>query len=464
MPTPVHGEDADSEAPTQARRGALAWAMAGLLLASCSGAAPGLTALPAGATVLALGDSLTFGTGASPATSYPAVLAATTGWNVVNAGVPGETAAQGCARLPALIDETRPTLLLVLLGGNDLLRRAPAAAIESGLAACVDTARAAKLPLVLLTVPQPALSGQPRPHCSSDSASARACRWSIRDSPRCCGTAPSGRIRCTSTPTATANSRPTFGEGWWAWARSVIEPAPRHLNFLTTVFLIDLIREFGLGLVLLNVFVEQAGMPVPAYPTLIVAGAFLAQDVATSGCPARDRGPRSPAGRHAVVPGGPPLRTRCAADAVQGLAFARFLRGADRVDLRPMGRSFDAFRQVHPGLRVGGDGDGRRGRPALLEIPAVRRARGAALGWASRSRWAGSFATPSATSWKRSRRSAATASDSSRSRWSHGLRRNGCGGSSSSGNCTGWIRISVDDSMRCCSRTCRRRSSTSARR
>jgi membrane protein DedA with SNARE-associated domain/rhodanese-related sulfurtransferase len=48
------------------------------------------------------------------------------------------------------------------------------------------------------------------------------------------------------------------------------------------VFLIDLIREFGLGLVLLNVFVEQAGMPVPAYPTLIVAGAFLAQDVGST--------------------------------------------------------------------------------------------------------------------------------------------------------------------------------------
>lgn len=41
-------------------------------------------------------------------------------------------------------------------------------------------------------------------------------------------------------------------------------------------FLIDLIREFGLGLVLINVFVEQAGIPVPAYPTLIVAAAFLA--------------------------------------------------------------------------------------------------------------------------------------------------------------------------------------------
>jgi membrane protein DedA with SNARE-associated domain/rhodanese-related sulfurtransferase len=39
--------------------------------------------------------------------------------------------------------------------------------------------------------------------------------------------------------------------------------------------LITLIQEFGLGLVFLNVLVEQAGMPVPAYPTLIVAGAYM---------------------------------------------------------------------------------------------------------------------------------------------------------------------------------------------
>jgi membrane protein DedA with SNARE-associated domain/rhodanese-related sulfurtransferase len=43
--------------------------------------------------------------------------------------------------------------------------------------------------------------------------------------------------------------------------------------------LIDLIQQFGLGLVFLNVLVEQAGLPIPAYPTLIVAGAYLAGDV-----------------------------------------------------------------------------------------------------------------------------------------------------------------------------------------
>jgi membrane protein DedA with SNARE-associated domain/rhodanese-related sulfurtransferase len=42
--------------------------------------------------------------------------------------------------------------------------------------------------------------------------------------------------------------------------------------------LINLILEFGLGLVFLNVLVEQAGLPLPAYPTLIVAGAYLAGD------------------------------------------------------------------------------------------------------------------------------------------------------------------------------------------
>jgi membrane protein DedA with SNARE-associated domain/rhodanese-related sulfurtransferase len=42
--------------------------------------------------------------------------------------------------------------------------------------------------------------------------------------------------------------------------------------------LIQLIVEFGLALVFLNVLLEQAGLPVPAFPTLIVGGAYLAGD------------------------------------------------------------------------------------------------------------------------------------------------------------------------------------------
>jgi membrane protein DedA with SNARE-associated domain/rhodanese-related sulfurtransferase len=42
--------------------------------------------------------------------------------------------------------------------------------------------------------------------------------------------------------------------------------------------LINLILQFGLGLVFVNVLVEQAGVPVPAYPTLIVAAAYIGGD------------------------------------------------------------------------------------------------------------------------------------------------------------------------------------------
>jgi acyl-CoA hydrolase len=115
--------------------------------------------LPRDAIVVALGDSLTFGTGAAQSTSYPAVLAAISGWQVVNAGTPGETASEGCARLDALLDEHRPQLVLVLLGGNDFLRRLPEHGVVEALASCVEVARAAQTPIALLTVPRFGPSG-----------------------------------------------------------------------------------------------------------------------------------------------------------------------------------------------------------------------------------------------------------------------------------------------------------------
>ena len=41
-------------------------------------------------------------------------------------------------------------------------------------------------------------------------------------------------------------------------------------------YLIELLQQYGLGLVFLNVLALQAGLPLPAYPTLIVAGALAA--------------------------------------------------------------------------------------------------------------------------------------------------------------------------------------------
>ena len=129
----------------------------GLAIPAC-GSKSRSAPLPRGAIVVALGDSLTHGPGASNA-SYPAVLAETTGWQVVNAGVPGETASEGCARLPALLDEHRPQLVLVLLGGNDFLRRLPEQGVTDALASCVETARGAQTRIALLPVPRLGVGG-----------------------------------------------------------------------------------------------------------------------------------------------------------------------------------------------------------------------------------------------------------------------------------------------------------------
>jgi len=127
------------------------------LLAACGGSTPKVAKLAASDTVLAFGDSLTFGTGAKPEDSYPAVLAQLISRNVVRAGVPGEQTAGGLARLPAMLDEHRPKLVIVCLGGNDMLRKQPQSAIETNLREILKTIRARGIDMVLVGVPTPGL-------------------------------------------------------------------------------------------------------------------------------------------------------------------------------------------------------------------------------------------------------------------------------------------------------------------
>lgn len=116
------------------------------------------TPLPAGAVVLALGDSITHGTGAAPDVAYPAQLARLTGWNVINAGVPGDTTAQMLERLPALLAEHTPALVIVSAGGNDFLRHLPEADTEANLRRIVALARGAGAQVLLVAVPRPTLA------------------------------------------------------------------------------------------------------------------------------------------------------------------------------------------------------------------------------------------------------------------------------------------------------------------
>lgn len=127
------------------------------LAAGCGEEAPRLPRLAANDVIVAFGDSLTYGTGAAEHESYPAVLAQLIGRPVVRAGVPGEVTAQGLRRLPSVLDEHRPRLVIVCLGGNDMLRKIGSAQIKRNLEGMLRELRQRGISAVLVGVPKPAL-------------------------------------------------------------------------------------------------------------------------------------------------------------------------------------------------------------------------------------------------------------------------------------------------------------------
>jgi len=130
----------------------------GLASSACnSDSGPQLPRLTSAATLLAFGDSLTYGTGADRDESYPAVLAQLTGHTVINAGIPGEVSAQGRDRLPALLDRHRPALLLLTHGGNDMLHRVDPATTRNNLEDMIQAATQRGIAVILIGVPKPGL-------------------------------------------------------------------------------------------------------------------------------------------------------------------------------------------------------------------------------------------------------------------------------------------------------------------
>lgn len=131
-----------------------------LSAAGCS-KPPRLQVLAPDAVVLAFGDSLTYGTGAGESESYPAQLSQIIGRAVVRAGVPGEVTADGLARLPEALEEHRPRLVLLLHGGNDLLRRLPKSQAADNVRAMIRLAKGRGADVVLIGTPEPGITVTP---------------------------------------------------------------------------------------------------------------------------------------------------------------------------------------------------------------------------------------------------------------------------------------------------------------
>ena len=124
-----------------------------VLLSACGSDTPQLSRLSSTDIILAFGDSLTEGVGAKEHESYPAVLQSLSGRTVINAGISGEQSEPGLARLPALLEQHQPKLLILCHGGNDILRKKNLGKMEANVTKMIKLAQDKGIPVVLLGVP-----------------------------------------------------------------------------------------------------------------------------------------------------------------------------------------------------------------------------------------------------------------------------------------------------------------------
>ncbi|WP_095143884.1 MULTISPECIES: arylesterase [unclassified Pseudomonas] len=114
----------------------------------------------AAGTVLIVGDSISAAFGLDTRQGWVSLLEQRLrqeGFSdkVVNASISGDTSAGGQARLPALLAEHKPELVVLELGGNDGLRGQPPTQLQQNLASMIDSARASGAKVLLLGMQLP---------------------------------------------------------------------------------------------------------------------------------------------------------------------------------------------------------------------------------------------------------------------------------------------------------------------
>jgi acyl-CoA thioesterase-1 len=110
--------------------------------------------------IVVLGDSLTAGYGLLEPQAYPALLQAKLndqgyGWEVVNAGISGDTSAAGLERLDWALDQANVRILILELGANDGLRGLPVAEMKKNLAAIIERGQGKHIAVLLVGMEAP---------------------------------------------------------------------------------------------------------------------------------------------------------------------------------------------------------------------------------------------------------------------------------------------------------------------
>lgn len=111
-------------------------------------------------TLLVVGDSLSAEYGLPRGSGWVALLEQQLGrdkspWRFVNASISGDTTAGGRARLPSLLKQHQPSVVIIELGGNDALRGFPLSMTEDNLQAMIQACQALRAKVLLLGMQVP---------------------------------------------------------------------------------------------------------------------------------------------------------------------------------------------------------------------------------------------------------------------------------------------------------------------
>lgn len=106
---------------------------------------------PANVKVVAFGDSLVEGVGATEGNDFVSVVGRSLGFDIVNKGMRGDTTMMGLARIDEVLNE-EPGVVVLLLGGNDVLRRIPKKTTFENLGTIIERLQSGGAVVLLLGV------------------------------------------------------------------------------------------------------------------------------------------------------------------------------------------------------------------------------------------------------------------------------------------------------------------------
>jgi acyl-CoA thioesterase-1 len=110
---------------------------------------------PSGSNIIAFGDSITAGFGVAPGECYVDFLSRDLGVPIANAGVSGDTTTSALGRLQRDVLDCDPKVVILFLGGNDILNRSEENATGSNLASMIQSIQNAGAAVVLVGVDGP---------------------------------------------------------------------------------------------------------------------------------------------------------------------------------------------------------------------------------------------------------------------------------------------------------------------